>query len=355
MSYTQRFYDSIQVSGSTSVSYPASQKGGTIHVPYSKNVSFDITIDVETDSFDSSVVHCNRSIDLLTGSVVAMNTAQCAAIQQTAKDVSRSLINGFFGTIRMELSQQLQALDSAIKAGFGLIAEQGKAVSEQKKTLETDYNRISSRYLAIFRNLDDECHKRIYALDRDSFNLSRNVQKKLLMETGANISAKNLLCIEDESSSRSMITVSRVNRLAREVLKTLRNYIEQETAIAALVGSFIFDEPAAGKVTQYVPVVWTSGENPESDESGADCYMPEAMPQAQRELVAAAVNRRFAAAESGRAALPEHEKTALDREFKAIAESVFGESIGEKDTRIYSTLMELWQNSSLYSIKGAVQ
>ena len=228
MSYRQHFYDSIQVSGSTSVSYPASQNGGTLHVPYSRNVSVDITVDVETDSFDNSVTHCNRSLDVLTGSVVAMNAAQCAVIQQTAKDVSQSLINGFFGTIRMELSQQLQALDSAIKAGFGLIEEQGKAVSEQKRTLETDYNRISSRYLAIFRDLDDECHKRIYALDKNSFNLSQNVQKKLLVETGANISAKNLLGIEEECSSRSMMTVSRVNRLARDVLETLQNYINQE-------------------------------------------------------------------------------------------------------------------------------
>jgi hypothetical protein len=323
-----------------------------MQVSYSKDVSLDITVDVETNDFDNSVTHCNRSIDGLTGSVVAMNAAQCAAIQRTAEDVSQSLIDGFFGTIKTELSQQLQALDSAIKAGFGLIQEQGKAVSEQKITLETDYNRISSRYTALFQDLDNECYKRIYALDKSSFNISRNVQKKLLLETGANISAKNLLGIQDESSSKSMMIASRVNRLTNDVLKTLRNYINQETAIAALINSFMINEPITGKVTEYVPVIWTSVENPESGESETGCYMPENMPQPQKEPAAGAVNSRFAAApESEWTVLPESEKTALDKEFRIIAESAFSENTGEKDTRIYNMLIELWQNSSLSSLK----
>jgi hypothetical protein len=352
MSYTQRFYDSIYVEGATSVNYPASEHGGTMRVSYSENVSLDITVDVETDDFDSSVAYCNRSIDGLTGSVVAMNAAQCAAIQQTAKNVSQSLLDGFFGTINMELSQQLQALNSAIKAGFGLIQEQGKAVSEQKKTLETDYNRISSRYAGIFRDLDDECYKRIYALDKDSFNLSQNVQKKLLLETGTNITAKNLLGIHDESSSRSMMMASRNNRLANDVLKTLRSYINQETTIADLISSFMINEPITGMVTEYVPVIWTSRENPESGESETGCYMPENMSEPQKELADGAVNRRFTAASKKEwTALPESEKTALDKEFKIMAESAFSENTEEKDIRIYNMLMELWQNSSLSSLK----
>jgi hypothetical protein len=351
MSYTQRFQDSIFVEGATSVNYPASERGGTMRVSYTKNVSLDITVDVETNNFDVSVAHCNRSIDGLTGSVTAMNAAQCTAIQQTAGEVSQSLINGFFGTIKMELSQQLQALDSAIKAGFDLLESQGKAVSEQKKTMETDYNRISSRYVTIFQNLDSECYKRIYALDKDSFNLARNVQKKLLMETSVNTSAKNLLGIQDGASSKAMMAASRVKRLTDTVLKTLRGYIiNQETTIAGQINSFMSQEPLAGKVSECVPVIWTSRENPESGQTEADCYMPEPLPQKQ--LAVGAVNRRFAAApESAWTALPETEKTALDKEFKIIAESTFSENTSEKDVRIYNMTMELWRNSSLSSLK----
>jgi hypothetical protein len=355
MSYTQRFKDSIYVEGTTSASYPASEHGGTMRVPYSRNVSVDITVDVETSDFDSSVVYCNRSLDGLTGSVVAMNAAQCAAIQQTAGEVSQALIDGFFGTIRMELSQQIQALDSAIKAGFGLIQEQGKAVSAQKNTMETDYNRISSRYITIFQDLDNECYKRIYALDKNSFNLAWNIQKKLLVETNTNITAKNLLGIQDESSSKSMMMVSRINRLTLDVLKTLGDYIYQETTIAALINSFMTDEAVADTVyeyrTEYVPVIWVSRENPESGVSEADCYMPENMSQTQKEMTAGAANRRFTtASESEWTVLREDEKTTLDKEFKVIAESVFSENTGEKDVRVYDMIMELWQNTSMSSL-----
>jgi hypothetical protein len=323
-----------------------------MRVPYSRNVSLDITVDVETGNFDNSVAYCNRSIDGLTGSVVAMNAAQCAAIQQTAQNISQSLINGFFGTIRMEISQQLQALDSAIKAGFGLIEEQGRAVSEQKKTMEADYNRISSRYVALFQDLDNECYKRVFALDKNSFSLAQNVQKKLLLEAGANTTAKSLLGIQDEASSKSMMTSSRVNRLACDILKTLRNYINQETTIAGLISSFMSNELIAGKVTEYVPAIWTSRENPENGQPEAECYMPENLPRPQRDLAAGAVNSRFtSASESEWTALPDDEKTALDKEFKLVAESAFNENTGEKDIRIYNMLMELWQNSSLSSLK----
>jgi hypothetical protein len=353
MSYTQRFRDSIYVEGTTTASYPASQHGGTLRVPYSRNVSVDITVDVETGDFDNSVAHCNRSLDGLTGSVVAMNAAQCAAIQQTAGDVSQALIDGFFGTIRMELSQQLQALDSAVKAGFGLIQEQGKAVSAQKNTMETDYNRISSRYITIFRDLDNECYKRIYALDKNSFNLARNVQKKMLMEPIADTTARNLLGIQDESSSKSMMMVSRANRLTLDVLKTLEDYINQEATIAALMRSFMTDEALDGAVTEYVPVIWSSRENPESGIREEDCYMPADMPPSQKETAAGAVNRCFAAvSEAEWTALGEDEKTVLDKEFRVTAESVFGESAGEKDIRVYNMIMELWQNTSLSSLNG---
>jgi hypothetical protein len=355
MSYSQHFHDSIAVHGSKVVSYPKSDSGGSITVSYSETVPLDISIDVETDPFDNSVAKCNNSIDLLTGSVAVMNTAQCAAIKQTAAEVSQSLINGFFGAIKTELSQQLQALDSAIKAGFGLLQEQGKAVSEKKKTMEIDYNRISSRYIGIFRDLDSECYKRIYALDKHSFTIAQNIQKKLLIETNTNITAKNLLGIQDESSVKSMIAVSRINRLTNEVLKTLQNYINQETSIADLIDSFMTDAAITDTVTEYIPALWTSRENLESKGSDESCYLPEYMREPQKNAVADKINAYFTAlSDSDWTALRENEQAALDKEFKAAAESEFGENKEEKDVRIYNMLMELWRNSVISSTKGAL-
>ncbi|MDR0641614.1 MAG: hypothetical protein LBG07_04055 [Treponema sp.] len=346
MSYTQHFHDSISVHGSKSVSYPKSESGGTMMVSYSETVPLNITVDVETAPFDDSVSGCNGSIDVLTGSVAALNGAQIAAIQETAEKVSRSLIDGFFGVINTELSQQLQALDSAVQAGAGLIAEQGKAVSAQKRVMETDYNRISSRYAALFRDLDEECHKRIYALDKHSFNLAQNVQKKLLLETGMNTAAGNVLGIQEESSSKLMLSASRLKRLARDVLDVLRGYVGQETAIASKIDSFMLDEKIDGKETEYVPVIWV--EQDDLGENGPDrnCYVSGSMPENKKYLIAQSVERRFIS-ETGWRAAGEAEKNILDKEIAALSESVFAGAPDEKDLRVYDKIIELWRNSGL--------
>ncbi|MCL2139990.1 MAG: hypothetical protein FWH41_10750, partial [Treponema sp.] len=115
--------------------------------------------------------------------------------------VSTAIINGFFGTINSELSQQIQALNSAINAGLGLIMEQNKAVTDKNTAMENDYNRISSRYIRLFSDLDEECHKRIYALDKNSFNLSEKVNRELLNESANSASVNNLLLVDEIASS----------------------------------------------------------------------------------------------------------------------------------------------------------
>jgi hypothetical protein len=242
MSYSTRHHASIPYSGSVSYSYPASEHGGSGTAHYSGSVSVNVTINVNTQPFDGSVSHFNNSVDVLTGSVVAMKSAQCTAIHQTATDVSTSIINGFFGTIKTELSQQLQALDSAIKATYGLLLEQGKAVTAKKNVIEGDYNRIASRYIRLFADLDNECYKRIHELDKPSFLLSEKVQKELVSDTTKNTAALNILGIEEISSSKSLLLISSLNRKVLEVLKALHNYVTQESRINSLVNSFLFNE-----------------------------------------------------------------------------------------------------------------
>jgi hypothetical protein len=257
MSYTQRYTKTIRVEGTHTFSYPKSESGGTRTERVVLQEPITITVNVVTDPFDQSVSGANHSIDALTGSVVAMNAAQCASIKQTSKEVSQHIINGFFTAINSELSQQIQVADSEIKSRFSLIFEQGKQVDSKKIQMETDYNRISSRYVGIFKDLDEECRKRIYALDKQSFEMSEKVLEKLITDTVNNDAAKNLLGIQEESSSKTMILVSGLNRKSQEILHTLFAYITQEMHLTSLVGSFMSDEKIADKKDALIPVVYT--------------------------------------------------------------------------------------------------
>jgi hypothetical protein len=356
MSYKQTYSANIPYSGTISYTYPASKNGGSSSASYHGEVPLNVTINVNTNPFDDSVDNCSKTIDRLTGSVVAMNAAQSAAIRQTAKEVSTSLIDGFFSVINTELSQQLQALDSAVKASLGLIQEQSRAVSAQKNVMETDYNRISSRYLALFAELDNECYKRIYALDKQSFYLSEKAQKQLLIEQGANAAALSLLGILEESSSKMFLLVSRLNRKVKEVLKTLREYITQEHRLNSLVDSVLFNEAAPENTSVYVPVICSEADavgSGAANRSATYCetFMPEYVGGEQKKAIA----RKTGAIYSNNSAwrpLEAGEKETLNKEFNAMAEQYFETKTSETEQRVYKTMLTLWQNSNQLSLGG---
>jgi hypothetical protein len=358
MGYRQQFHDQVPYSGRTSVSYPKSDSGGSMVVSYNGTVAVDILVDVNTDPFDRSVSGVNGTVDVLTGTVVAMNSAQCAAIAQTAADVSTSLINGFFGTIKTEISQQLQALDSAIKAGFGLIAEQGKAVSRQQGVMEGDYNRISSRYGTLFSDLDAECHKRILALDRPAFMLSEDVQKKLILESISRESAGNFIAVQEESNSRGMILVSGLYRKVRDVLHTLQQYITQEMRLTSLINSSLGNEKPEEAAALQIPVVFMESDMLEGSGTAGSCFVSASIGAAKKAVISEKVGNYCKAPGLSWTGADGGEWEQLNKEFLALGEEEFGgaddtqdEEALSKKRRIYDMVINLWQESKVLTLK----
>ena len=348
MSYRQNYSAKIPFHGSKNVSYPASEKGGNMTISYSGEIPVNVGIVVNTESFDGSVSHCNGSIDALTGSVVAMNAAQCAAIKETALSVSKSLIDGFYGAINTELSQQIQALDSAVKANFGLIEQQAKAVAAQKGVMETDYNRISSRYTALFSDLDNECYKRIYALDKQSFLLSQKIREELLSEKNRNNAAFNLLGFTEESSSKLLLAISRINRKARETLQVLQEYIFQETTIEHLVNSFLSNETTNEPAAICSPVIIAETIQLENTSSSYNIYVPDYMGENQKkEITKKAATESSTLTNDAWADISADEREIINREFAAVAERQFEGNDGVFEKRVYNMMMFLRQNADL--------
>ncbi|MDR2794000.1 MAG: hypothetical protein LBB61_10135 [Treponema sp.] len=351
MSYRQNYRAAVPYSGRISYSYPASQSGGSGTASYSGEVAVNVTINVNTNPFDGSVHTCNNTIDALTDAVVVMNAAQCAAIQETTRNVSKSLIDGFFGTIKTELSQQLQALDSAIKAGLGLIQEQGKAVSAQKNTMETDFNRIRSRYSTLFADLDNECYKRIYALDKNAFTLSEKAQKQLINEQTSNAAALSILEMQEESSSKMFLLISNLNRKVKEVLKTVHDYITQESRITALVDSFLFHEAPKEEAWAYIPAIWLESDNIDGNVKSHETFTVEYLEEKQKKQIAEKTDI-FCSSDSSWHSISSEERDALHKEFTLLAEKYFEAKTGNTEQRVYKTMLSLWRNADLSSLMG---
>ena len=355
MSYSSTYHASVDVSGTVSRTVGPSESSQTVSISYHERVPIDVTIHVNTSPFDGSINRFSNSVVALGGSVAAMNAAQCLAIKKTADEVSAALINGFFGTINTELSQQIQALDSAIKAGLGLIQEQSKAVSDKKDVMEGDYHRITGRYLGLFADLDNECYKRIIALDRQSFNISQKVLKELIDESSCNASAVNLLGSDEMSSSKLNISVSSLNRKTLEIMNTLRSYIQQESGVKSLIDSLLFNEELDENIPLYVPVIWSESDMLENQGYEQNCFIPNDINQQEKQKIADKINNYCRDIDHAKwKPADESEKEKFNMEFYRLAETCFSGSEDTAQRRIYRTMMSLWQNTEIFSIERSL-
>jgi hypothetical protein len=342
MGYSNSYRVHIPVQLSGNISYPASERGGSKSVVLRDNWPVDVRVNVDTDSFDSSVKGCNNSVDLLTGAVVVMNSAQVAAIQEKTMDVVRSLSSGFFGAINSEISQQLVQLKSSIDSNLALLVEYGKAIDGQKSVMETDYQRIHDRYLGVFRNLDDECRKQIQALDRSAFDLSEKVMAFMLAGL-TDKGAGGLVSAQEEASSRSMFLASALYRKTRAVIDSLYAYINQEKVFERQIDVSLIDEKLDEPGPVYLPVLYVESDRVDgAGEVVKECFQPQGTDEQIKSVIAEGA-ASFGGSENIWTAGTADFMAELNREFNALVEKEYTGDLEQK--RINETMLNLWRES----------
>ena len=171
MSYSRTYRKTIRIpySGSVSYSYGPSEHGGSGVAHYSGTAVEEVEVDikVDTDPFDAGVANCNKHVDVLTGSVVATEAAQVKSIQQKAKQIGDTVVNGFFNTVRFEISTQIVELQKKVEA---LLLDMNEKLLALKAQMEKDYHRVSEQYGKIFGELNQELDNRVHALDQPVFS-----------------------------------------------------------------------------------------------------------------------------------------------------------------------------------------
>jgi hypothetical protein len=175
MSYTRRYHEVVSKSETVSVSYPASQSGGTISRTVTVSIPVDVNIHVDTVPFDNSVNRCNGNVNLLTGAVVATEAAQISSIDRNSKKVAGTIVDGFFGYIRSEISQQIMELSQKVDSHLLHLRELAKSCVAKQKQMEVDYHRISDRYLKVFDDLNRELENRVHALNQPAFAFQKEL------------------------------------------------------------------------------------------------------------------------------------------------------------------------------------
>ncbi len=273
MSYSRKYNEKIAVpySGTVSYRYPASEKGGTANVRYEGTAyeNVEVYIDVDTDPFDTSVEHCNTNVNLLTGAVVATEVAQINSIHKNSKKVASTIVNGFFGYIRSEISQQISELSQNIDAQLTHLKELSDACVSKKKQMEGDFVRISSRYIKIFDDLNKELVNRILELDKPTFVFKKELDNQNIRSVKNDMVNTVLIFGKEGNLLQSKLGVALAKKRALDTLGQAKIFLFQQKKLNLTVQRSMINENVESK--QYSPVCFMES-NEDRDQITKNVY-----------------------------------------------------------------------------------
>lgn len=268
MSYRRSYTGYVHYSGT--VSYPASQNGGS--VSYSGSEPVYITIDVDTNAFDASVGHCNNAVNALTGAVVATEAAQVESKRQASKQIASTIVKGFFDYVGADLSQKIKELSSKCESLFiALMGHKDNCLSKSKQ-MQDDYNRISKRYSKIFEDLDKETVSRIEVLDKPTFQFAESAQNLVDRNSNTELLGISTISANENIKLETVLSCSHVKQQASVLLDKANCYLQGTYRLANSVRDMLDDAQAENDIL--LPVMFVESvkniENKETRIIGTD-------------------------------------------------------------------------------------
>lgn len=268
MSYRRSYTGYVHYSGT--VSYPASQNGGS--VSYSGSEPVYITIDVDTNAFDASVGHCNNAVNALTGAVVATEAAQVESKRQASKQIASTIVKGFFDYVGADLSQKIKELSSKCESLFIALMGHNDNCLSKSKQMQDDYNRISKRYSKIFEDLDKETVSRIEVLDKPTFQFAESAQNLVDRNSNTELLGISTISANESIKLETVLSCSHVKQQASVLLDKANCYLQGTYRLANSVRDMLDDSQAENDIL--LPVMFVESvkniENKETRIIGTD-------------------------------------------------------------------------------------
>lgn len=276
MSYSRRFSRRVSCyySGSKTVSYPASEHGGSITVNYSGTAYEDVDVDihVNTSSFDNSVADCNNHVNGLTASVGAMNAAQCVSIEKNADKVSDTIIKGFFHTVRTDLSTQKAELEQIIGARLILLRQQAETLREKQKTMADDYARTTARYQKLFNDLNNELSIRIHEIDQPVFDFVKEVDSQSNRMLHTDMVQTAVTMNKENSILQAQISTATIKHHALDAMNQAQHFLVSKAKSERTIQETCID--GAGNDSYLIPICYMQTES-ENKRVQKECFLPD--------------------------------------------------------------------------------
>ena len=261
MSYSKQVRKTIHIHYSGSVSYPASEHGGSVSYSGTASEEVIVNVDVDTDPFDASAAQCRSTVDGLTASVTATELAQVASIKDSSRRIGKTLVNGFFKTVRSEISQQINELKNLVEATLLKLKSDAVRCSEMQRQMEVDYNRKCGQYLSIFSQLDGELENRIRSLDQPVFLFRTDADKLYCRMAESDMVSTATVTGGENALLDAQLGVMLTKQRAGDTLGKASRYLQVQKHTADTITASIIDSDSEGYM--FLPVIYfePSGES----------------------------------------------------------------------------------------------
>ena len=208
--------------------------------------------------------------------------------------MSGTIVKGFFNLIRSELSQQTVELTKKIEAQILHLRELSKSCKDKEKQMETDYNRISGRYVKIFDDLNKELENRVFELNKPAFVFNNNSDRHAERLTGNDMVNTVAVFGAEGGELQGQISVSIAKKRAMDTVFRANRFLLKQKKTASTISQSMIDENRAAM--KYFPVCYIETKNDKSQISRT-VYQPEEMPKTKsKEMIELFQNLRLSSA-----------------------------------------------------------
>lgn len=248
MSYSRQYHEVVH--GSKTVSYPASQNGGSTTVSISIPVT--VNIHVDTNPFDNSVRDTENHLTLLTGAVVATESAAVLAKRRNAKKVGQTIVSGFFSYVQSEISQQISEITQQTEALLMHIKGMSETCLAKKDQMMADYKRITGRYLKTFTDLNRELTTRVHQLDQHAFLFKELTEELHRREKGSGTISTIMVFNAEQSDVQVKLSSALAKKRAATAMQKISKFLSQQKKADNAIRHCMQDGSQAKSL--YVPV-----------------------------------------------------------------------------------------------------
>ena len=236
-----------------------------------------IPCNLDTTPMAIEIGNVSNNIQNTTNAVVAMNAAVIAAEAKSAKDISTNVNRGFFALINSQISQKIANKRSRVEALLMKLANQKRRLVSIRSSMEREYNRISSRYLRLFGNINKEMENRMKLIDLPVFELA----DKHVAST--NNRMNNVAAIFNTSQSESIvdsqqILVSTLKNNAAKAMQEFKSFLTKSEKQKILLNQLLLDTDNNKPMADYcIPAIFVNFVNDKNGGEDVDVFLPAKM------------------------------------------------------------------------------